>query len=142
MKYLGIDFGTKRIGLAVSDDEGTIAFPFETILNTSETSNTIMAIVKDKHITEIVIGIPTTDDGEETSATNGAHAFAEVLAEKCNVPIHKIDERFTSHAIFQESVGKEMHHARKTKMKKPTDVDAQAAALILQRYLDSHTVNS
>lgn len=140
MKILGIDFGTKRIGLALSDDGGTLAFPESVILNDKNVLNNIRKIVEDRGITEIVVGLPTTETSEDTSATDGAKNFAKNLEEEFGLPVHMMDERFSSHNVFQDKIGKESLHARKQKMKKPVDVDAQAAALILQRYLDSRNI--
>ena len=137
MKILGVDFGTKRIGLALSDDGGSLAFPESIISNDKSTIEELRKLIEKYSIKEIVVGLPTIDKEEDTTATEGAKNFAKKMEEEFGLPVHMMDERFSSHNIFTDKVGKESLHARKQKMVKPVDIDAQAAALILQRYLDS-----
>ena len=141
MKYLGIDFGTKRIGIALSDDGGTLAFPEIVILNDKNSISEIRKIIDSKSIDEIVIGLPTAGSGEDTIATEGAKDFAKIIENEFKLPVHLVDERFSSHNVFQDKVGKETRLARRQKIEKPIDVDAQAAAIILQRYLDTRKMS-
>ncbi len=136
MKILGVDFGTKRIGIALSDDGGTLAFPHSVVENNADAIEKIRNIIKENSISEIVIGIPTDQDGGDTTATDKAKDFAKSL-EQFNLPVHTEDERFSSHNIFGNFINKSIFSARKEKLQKPEKIDAQAAALILQRYLDS-----
>ncbi|MBP6854713.1 MAG: Holliday junction resolvase RuvX [Candidatus Pacebacteria bacterium] len=140
MKILGVDFGTKRIGLALSDDGGSLAFPESIILNDKNAFNNIRNIIEGREVSEIVVGLPTDTGGEDTTATAQAKKFADDLQVEFNLPTHMMDERFSSFSVFSENTGKENLNARKQKMIRPVDVDAQAAAIILQRYLDSRNI--
>lgn len=137
MKILGVDFGTKRIGVALSDYGGSLAFPESILPNDKSTIEELRKLIEKYLVKEIVVGLPTTGIEEDTTATEGAKNFAKKLEEEFNLPVFMMDERFSSHNIFTDKVGKESMHARKQKMVRPIDIDAQAAALILQRYLDS-----
>ncbi len=135
MKILGIDYGAKRIGLAISDEGMKFAFPKKIIQNDPNTKEEIGKIIKDEKIFEIVIGDTLGADGSENDVTMELSSFVEELGHKFQLPIKKEREFFTSiEARGRE--GKESRNAREVKRGTPAKVDASAAALILQRYLD------
>ena len=124
-RILGIDYGTKKIGFAVSDEEQKIAFPKDVQQNMFElVVDYIRALILKEDIAEIVIGLPRNFDGSDNELTKEVRAFAEHLKEYFKMTIHFEDESFTSKAV-QSSGGAPY---RKT--------DASAAALILQSFLD------
>jgi putative holliday junction resolvase len=135
MKYLGIDYGSKRIGIAVSDDSGTLAFPYAVLEKNVGLSVAIEGIVRSEKIDEIVIGESVGNDGVDNPVQKQIAGFAEAIERKLEVPVHFEKEFFTS-AEAHGRQGKESLNARKTAYEKPTDLDSRAAALILQRYLD------
>ena len=122
MKFLGIDYGAKRIGIAVSDERGTLAFPKIILENKKDTFEKIKNILEEEKIKELVIGESLNFAGEPNAIAPAISAFTIKLG-KLNLPIHKEKEFFTS------------VEARKLQGSKDK-VDAGAATLILQRYLD------
>ncbi len=139
-RLLGIDYGTKRIGIAISDVLGTLAFPKEIVLNNSETFQHIGEIIKEENIKEIVVGESVDFSGKLNSLSARIDVFILELKEKFNLPIHKQKEFLTSvEARKSTNLKKDLSPSQahsKVKQIKSGRVDASAAALILQRYLD------
>jgi putative Holliday junction resolvase len=132
MKLLGIDFGEKRIGLSIADDKTKIAFPFKTIYhkNNKQTLEEIKLILDNEGITDIVIGIPLSFSFQETQESKKIQEFISKLKEKFqNRNIHEENELLTS---------KEAENLLGIKKNKQGLIDAVAAALILQTFLDKH----
>lgn len=125
MKYLGIDYGSKRIGLAVSS-EG-IAFPRGVLGNDAELLPALVALIKKDKIESIVIGNTRSYGGRENPVTKEAEAFMERLKQETNLPVESADE-----------AGSSVETARHA----PDDAkrDDAAAAFILQRFLDMRDV--
>jgi len=121
MKYLGIDFGGKRIGLAVSDDSGTLAFPKAVLENDGTLIAQIEALCREEKIDEIVIGESINQAGEANTIQERINSFTEGIKAEIHIPIRSMREEFSS-----------FHSG--TNGKKGTD--AEAAAIILQRHLD------
>lgn len=118
MRYLGIDYGSKRIGLAVSDEDGIIAFPRATVKKASD----VVEVARRERIGKVVIGLPKGLRGQETAQTKIVRALAAALEKAVSLPIEFENEVLTTKMA-------ERHSPRKA-------VDASAAALILQSYLD------
>ena len=124
MKYLAIDYGKKYIGLAVSDDSGSMAFPMHVVKNNNTVLNIIQKICKEKEIGTIVIGDSVDQKNIENDIAKDAQKFGNELNVKIGLEIVYEKEQFTS------------AHARHGGSEQKGRVDASAAALILQRYLD------
>jgi putative Holliday junction resolvase len=135
MKYLGIDYGTKRIGLALSDESATLAFPHSVLPNAMGVTAAIEDLIRSEKIEGIVMGESVNTDGSENPVQVQAKNFASALERRFEVPVYFEKEFFTSVEAHGRQ-GKESLHARKQKFEKPDELDARAAALILQRYLD------
>jgi putative Holliday junction resolvase len=134
-KYLGIDYGSKRIGLAISDEGGAIAFPLRVIANNLNTLKELKEILEEEAIKKIVIGKSENNDGKDNIISSSINQFIFVLKKEFSLPLIEEKEFFTSmHAT--ETKGKKIKNARQTKFTKNQNLDARAAALILQRYLD------
>ncbi len=133
MKYLGIDYGSKRIGLAISDDLGTLAFPKEILHSDKNALERIAEIVKEDKIEAFVVGESMNNMGKANKIEDEVVFFVRNLENKFKLPIHREKEFFTS-VEARRGVGK----PEKTRKLQNTEkrVDAEAAALILQRYLD------
>lgn len=129
MRYLGIDYGTRRIGIAISDEKGGFAFPKETVPNDPTSIDRIARLVNDEHIKLIVVGDTRANNGQENTITTEASQFAEKLKDHTGVPIVEVREAWSS-AEASRFAPKGKEHD-----------DAAAAAIILQRYLDSHPKN-
>jgi putative Holliday junction resolvase len=126
-RFLGIDFGTKRIGLAISDEGGMLAFPKEVIPNDKNISKRIGEVIKEENILEVVVGESTDFAGKQNPVAEQIEVFILGLQEQFGLPVHKQKEFLTS------------VEARRYKDKdRQSGVDAGAAALILQRYLDKN----
>lgn len=126
-RFLGIDFGTKRIGLAISDENHTIAFPKEIILNDKNIWVRLSEIIKEENICEIVVGESTDFSGAANPVDEQIKAFILELERKIGLPVRKQKE-------FMTSV--EARRYKDNSKQYSNKVDAGAAALILQRYLD------
>ncbi|MES2023898.1 MAG: Holliday junction resolvase RuvX [Patescibacteria group bacterium] len=140
MRFLGIDYGTKRIGVAISDENGTLAFPKEIVLNDENTYKKIGEIIKKENVAEIVVGESVDFSGKLNALSARIDVFILEMAEKFNLPIHKQKEFLTSvEARKSKDQKKDFNQAQshsKVKQIKSGRIDASAAALILQRYLD------
>lgn len=127
MKYLGIDYGTKRIGVALSDDEGKIAFPKTILENNKNTISQIKEICEDEEVEGVVVGESLDSQGNPNIVHAAAKSFAKDFAAATRLPIYWKSEFMTSH---HSAIG-----LKKGEFKKD-NIDASAAALILQRFLD------
>jgi putative Holliday junction resolvase len=140
MRFLGIDYGTKRIGVAISDEEGILAFPKEIILNDPNYLKKLEKIIKTENISEIVVGESVDFSGKLNTLSARIEVFILELKEKFKLPIHKQKEFLTSvearrSGNDRKSFNQSQAHS-KLKQIKSGRIDASAAALILQRYLD------
>lgn len=124
MKYLGVDYGTKKVGLALSDEGGSVAFPHSVIPNTSALHDNINDILEREHITAVIVGHSVGHDGTENPVMKDIHAFKEALATR-GVDVRFEPEFFTT--------------AQAKRHTSDTLADASAAALILQSFLDRKT---
>ncbi|MBY0376463.1 Holliday junction resolvase RuvX [Patescibacteria group bacterium] len=139
-RYIGIDYGTKRIGIAISDEGNTLAFPKEILLNDSSLYKKIGEIIKKEKIAEVVVGESVDFSGRLNALSARIEIFISELEEKFGLPVHKQKEFLTSVEARKMGSGKSdlspsQAHS-KLKDKKRGSVDASASALILQRYLD------
>ena len=136
---MGIDYGTKRIGIALSDDGGTIAFPHEIIDNSKKLFQEIFEIITREQVQEIVVGKSLDQVGNRNVLMDDIDVFVEELQKLSGKKVHMEDERFTSHFLksfdFTKSIEKPISRQR-TNGKEKQYQDAQAAASILQRFLD------
>lgn len=139
MRFLGIDYGTKRIGLAVSDENGTLAFPKEILLNDSETFTKLGEILQQENIGEVVVGESVDFSGKLNALSARIEIFISELKDRFGLPVHKQKEFLTSVEARRYGSLKDLSPSQahsKVKQIKRGRVDASAAALILQRYLD------
>ncbi len=140
MKYLGIDYGTKKIGLAVSDQEGKIAFPKKLIKNDQDCIQKLTQYIKDEAIDAIVIGKSLSLSGELNKVQRDIDRFKKKLKEIFDGEIFEEDERMTSVAAKTFLYGKgniaNEHWTGKQNKKRRDPVDPAAASIILQRFLD------
>lgn len=132
MKILGIDFGTKRIGLAISDDEGSFAFPLKTIENNQNSIEEISRLIQEREIKKVVLGDPGSDEFVQDTRAK-ILVFKEKL-ETSGVLVVLQNESMTS--LNSDLFGQKKPIARKWGTQRKDKKDESAAALILQRYLD------
>jgi len=141
-KYIGIDYGTKKTGIAVSDTAGTVAFPREVLVTDRHLPERIAEIVTKEDICGIVIGASKNLTGELNAVAQHAQVFAEQLKHLVGdtVQIEYEDERFTTRQarmLPNEHVARGVvANTRKTIRNGKNRADAHAAAIILQSFLD------
>lgn len=123
MRCLGIDYGEKRIGFALSDEEGRLAFPFAVIKNEGirRIMRAIQEMIRAEGITIIIVGVPRALSGADTAETKIILRFIQALKEKIRLPVEEENEILTTRIAREYST---------------KNIDASAAALILQSYLD------
>lgn len=132
-RFLAIDHGNKRVGLALSDPMKIIAKPFKTLTytNASELLNSLQDIIESESVERIVLGLPKGMKGQDTAQTEVVLAFAEQLKSVLDIPIEMIDERLSSlsaeKALIQQEVKTGHNKGR---------IDETAAAIFLQQYLE------
>jgi putative Holliday junction resolvase len=139
VRALGIDYGERRIGLALSDATGLLASPWKQISNDANVGSAARKLAdevralqaQDDGLEAVVIGLPRRLDGSPNDQTGRVRKLAELLAAEITAPITLQDERLTSHEA-DELLAQHEHDWRKRKQQ----VDALAAALILQDFLD------
>jgi putative Holliday junction resolvase len=132
MKYLGVDFGTKRIGLAVSDEGGQLAFPLTTVKAGPDTLGSIVEIVNREWVEKIIIGESTNLDGTPNKVQEAIEKFKKDLEGITGLPVEYQSEMFSSAQAARQFAP---DGSRKTNPSQDK-LDAAAAALILQSYLD------
>lgn len=133
MRNLGLDIGEKRIGVAISDSEEILASPLETIAYKEETQaiKSIIALIKRYDIGRVVVGLPYSLNGEEGPQAHKVREFIEKLTENIDVEVCFQDERLTT-----VTAGNMLLEAGVKKNKRKEKLDAAAAAIILQAFLD------
>lgn len=130
MRYLGVDYGSKRVGLALSDEAGTMGFPHAIVPTTSRLADELCALIEKEHVGAVVIGESRNLDGSDNKIAAGIVALAIEL-EGRGIPVYLESEAFTSAEARRQ-------YESKGKTRKPHfvgPVDASAAALILTSYL-------
>lgn len=133
MRLLGIDYGLKRVGLAVADDDTGLAFPRPAIERTSGDALVaeIGRIVAEEQVAALVLGLPLALDGQDTDMTRQVRNLAKKLKAKLGLPVHLVDERLTS-----TEAQARLREAGVSSRNMKGRLDSGAAALILQAYLE------
>ena len=134
MKYLGIDYGTKRIGVAVSDEGGSLAFPLTTIKSDINALGAIVELINRNEAESIVLGESNNLSGKANPVMEDIEQFKKDLAELTQLPVVYQPEFFTS-----AQAARQFAPQAKSRKDAPSQdkLDAAAAALILQSYLDT-----
>jgi putative holliday junction resolvase len=136
-RIVGIDLGTKRIGVAVSDGLGLTAQPHATIERKGGVRDlqAIAAVAQAVGAERVVLGLPLDPDGEEGRAAKSARAFAERLQQALGLPVELIDESFSTVEAEEVLLAADLSRARRKQV-----IDRVAASVILQRWLDARGV--
>ena len=122
---LGIDYGLKRVGVAVSDQRGAVAFPRDTFSNDKALLGRLSSLIQKEHITAVVIGDSRNAKGDDNPINSEAKKFGKDLQHLISIPIFFEPEFYTS-AEARQHTGKKV-------------VDAEAAAIILNSYITRNT---
>jgi putative Holliday junction resolvase len=142
VRVIGVDFGLRRIGLAISDPSGTLARPWKTLGAGDTPQASALAIAAavaglrtedetESEVADVVVGVPVRLNGEESDQTWAAREFARSLEAATGLRVHLQDERLTSHEADRLLAERERDWRRRKEK-----LDAAAAAIILQDYLD------
>ena len=132
-RLIGLDLGTKRIGIAICDDKRKIASPYKTIeyKNMDYLVNELKNIIKDNNIFAVIIGNPINMDGSFGKSAQSINDKAKVIEKKLDLIIAMWDERLSTSGAFNISSNLDINFSKKKK-----NIDEKAAALILQGALD------
>lgn len=135
MRYLGIDYGSKRVGLALSDESAMMAFPYKIVPNNMELLDTIHNICGVEEISAIVLGESHDLSGQPNKIMGSIEEFKRNIEAELELPVY-FQKEFMTTVEARGREGKEMNNAKKVAKDKQVGADASAAALILQRYLE------
>ena len=134
MRYLGLDLGTRTLGVSVTDQTNTIACPLKTIRFLEENYESVLPelkqIVEEKKITEFVLGLPKNMDNSLGYAAERSMNFAEILKNTFHLPVHFVDERLTT--VEAEKI---LISTDKSRKKRKKVIDNVASSLILETFL-------
>ncbi len=133
-KVLGLDWGTKRIGIAISDRAGKVALgrPSRKREDLESDLDYLEELVKAEEVREVVIGMPLHMNGDVGESAEKVREFKRNLEERLSVPVDTVDERLTSSEAERVMVESDLRREERKEKR-----DRVAATLILQRYLDS-----
>lgn len=132
MRFLGLDYGARRIGLAYGDDLGVATpLPALTAADPGRRWAGLAAVVKERRVTAIVVGHPLNMDGSLGPKSAEVEEFARRVRSEFGIPVHLVDERLTSHEAESTIAPAKRRSVRATGI-----VDSRAATIILQDYLD------
>lgn len=134
MRILALDYGTHRIGVAISDETCTIAQPLETIEATpfAKFLQRLKQLISEKEVSLIIVGMPRNMDGSYGESANKVREFVNVLKDAIAIPVKTWDERLTTVQAQKYMINAGMRRSDRKK-----SVDKTAAAILLQSYLDS-----
>lgn len=133
-RIAAIDYGEKRIGIALTDPLKTFAYPYKTLINNYNIWNELKKIINEMEIEKIILGYPLKENGEETRISVTVKKFNEELKKIFAGEIILVDERYSS-SIAEERIIESVN--KKSKRKDKGLVDRNAAAVILESYLNS-----
>lgn len=134
MKLIGLDIGDRRIGIAFGDSDLRMATPVDVFVRASfeQDARTVASFVKDYDAEKIVVGLPRNMDGTQGAQADSVVAYAEKISQTINVPVIFWDERLTTVEATRRT-----HETGARGKKSRRGIDAIAASLILQDYLDN-----
>jgi putative Holliday junction resolvase len=138
LNYLGIDWGEKRIGLAHADEVG-IAVPLPAAVASTKKARLqhIEEMIKQRRIHELVCGYPLNMDGSVGFKAKEVDVFIGEMEKRFKLPIHRIDERLSSHSVEQG-----LKSQKKKLDRRSGEIDSRAAALILQDFIEEQNLNA
>jgi putative Holliday junction resolvase len=131
-RILAIDYGAKRVGLALSDPMKIIASPFDTYLNDTKLKGKIISLIEVKNVEKIVVGYPLNGNGSKTVLSDIITNFANEISDLSGVEVELYDERFSSSIAGERII---LSVSKKSKRRDKSLVDKFAAAVILEDYL-------
>lgn len=138
MRTLAIDLGTRRVGLALSDEGGRFATPLDVVeVNAPERATAaVLDVVRHEGVQRLVVGVPLNMDDSFGPAAEIAIAWGHNVSEKAGIPVVFVDERLSSFAAEQALIARKQAGEKITRRQKKQRLDALAAAGFLQAFLD------
>ncbi|MDE5586755.1 MAG: Holliday junction resolvase RuvX [Bacilli bacterium] len=134
MRYLGLDLGTKTLGLALSDELGMIATSYKILRHEEDYESLIpqvIQVIEEKNVKELVLGLPKNMNNSVGERGEICLRFKEMLEESTNLPVHLQDERLTTRQAENLLISNDTSRKKRKKV-----IDSLAATIILQSYLD------
>lgn len=134
MRYLGLDLGTKTLGLAMTDKLGIISSPYKVLRynDVNTLVNELLVIIKEEGVDELVLGLPKNMNNSIGFAGERSLEFKEHLSKKCDLPIHLVDERLSTMEAENFLISSNTSREKRKKV-----IDAYAASIILDTFLKS-----
>ena len=132
MRALGLDVGDARIGLALSDPTGMLASPFGFVERGPSDLADIVSVAEENEVAEIVVGLPLSMSGDSGAQASKVRGFIRKLRSQTDLPIKTVDERLST----VQAQGMLRQSGRRRRDRDRGEIDAAAAAVILQTYLD------
>ena len=132
-RILALDYGAKRIGIALSDPLMTFAYPHITIKNDNKTWNELDKLIKGKNVIKIILGYPFREDGKPSVLSPAITKFKENLEKRYKIEVILWDERYTSSIATEMMI---ISNNKKSRRRDKGIIDRNAAAIILQEYLN------
>ncbi len=130
-RLLGLDYGTKRVGVAISDSSQLIASPYA-VIDAASAISALEEILATEEVDALVVGLPLSLSGEEGASAAAARAFGRELAESTGLAVSFVDERFTTKVAEDALIAGGVRRAKRRDIR-----DKMAAAVMLQGHLDS-----
>ncbi len=132
MRYLGLDLGTKTLGVAISDKTGLIASPYETKFyeNYEELITYLEKLIKEKEIQKIILGYPKNMNNTLGDAVKRTEEFKKLILQNITIPLILVDERLSTVEALKNLIDMDMSRKKRKKV-----IDSYAAAIILDTYL-------
>ena len=134
MRYLGLDLGSRTLGVSISDPTGLIASSYTIIRHNEEYDrliNDVKDIVLEKNVDEIILGLPKNMNNTIGPKGELSYKFKEMLEKSINIPVHLVDERLTTKQATDILISNDTSRKKRKKV-----IDSMAATIILQSYLD------
>jgi putative Holliday junction resolvase len=132
-RIMALDYGAKRIGVALSDPLFTFAYPHTTIKNDNKIWYELDKLVKDKSVSKIILGYPFREDGKPSSISGEISRFKAGLEKRYKIEVMLWDERYTSSIATEMMI---LSTNKKSKRRDKGIIDRNAAAIVLQEYLN------
>lgn len=138
MRTLAIDFGARRVGLALSDEGGKFASPFDVLNITSpeQARAEVLAVIRKEGVQRVVVGLPLNMDDSIGPAARNTIAWAKTVGAEAGLPVTFVDERLSSFAAEQGLIERKRGGEKITRKQRKQQLDALAASGFLQEFLD------
>ena len=138
MRTLAIDLGTRRVGLALSDAGGTLATPLDVLQVSSpqQAADRVVDVIEREGVEQLVIGLPLNMDDTLGPAAEATIRWGRALADRSKLPVRFVDERLSSFEAEQTLAARKRSGEKLTHQRKKQQLDAIAAAAVLQAFLD------